>query len=80
MVERTTVQESAAAQDSSLQEIYIGFEKNDTAPRTGRKGRVIKDDPTKYPGKEDLGPLLGATGMLQRLSPQSLPAVHQPQH
>ncbi|GBF96556.1 hypothetical protein Rsub_09139 [Raphidocelis subcapitata] len=31
-------------------EIYLG------------KGRVIRDDPRKYPGKEDLGVLTGATG------------------
>jgi hypothetical protein len=30
--------------------------------RAGRKGRVIKDDPKKYPGKEDLGVFSGATG------------------
>jgi hypothetical protein len=45
-------------------EIYIGFPKGDYARPEGRKGRVIKDDPTKYPGKDDLGPFLGATGAL----------------
>mmetsp|Transcript_9321 Transcript_9321/g.19904 ORF Transcript_9321/g.19904 Transcript_9321/m.19904 type:complete len:243 (-) Transcript_9321:851-1579(-) len=44
------------------EEIYIGFPKNDYAPRAGRKGRVIRDDPKKYPGKDDIGPLLGAVG------------------
>jgi hypothetical protein len=28
----------------------------------GRKGRVIRDDPSKYPAKEDIGILPGATG------------------
>jgi hypothetical protein len=45
-------------------EIYIGFPKGDYARPEGRKGRVIKDDPTKYPAKDDLGPFLGATGAL----------------
>jgi len=34
----------------------------DYTPRAGRKGRFIKDDPTKYPSKEDLGVFSGATG------------------
>lgn len=34
-------------------EIYIGFEKGDYAPREGRVGRVIVDDPTKYPGRDN---------------------------
>lgn len=55
---------AAAAEDSNAQEIYLGFSKDDTAPREGRKGRVIKDDPSRYPAKEDLGPLTGATGWL----------------
>lgn len=42
--------------------IYIGFPKGDYAPRAGRQGRVIVDDPKKYPAKEDLGPFLGAVG------------------
>jgi len=33
-----------------------------TTTRAGRKGRVIKDDPRKYPTKEDLGIFSGATG------------------
>lgn len=55
----------AEAQTSSSEkgeEIYIGFAKGDYAPRAGRKGRVIKDDPRKYPGKEDVGIFSGATG------------------
>ncbi|KAF8067268.1 hypothetical protein HT031_002315 [Scenedesmus sp. PABB004] len=51
-----------AAGPAGGSEIYIGFEKGDFAPRAGRKGRVIVDDPTKYPGKEDVGFLPGATG------------------
>lgn len=31
-------------------DIYIG------------KGRYVKDDPKKYPAKDDLGPFMGATG------------------
>jgi hypothetical protein len=38
-----------AAQEG-LTDVYIG------------KGRFVKDDPRKYPGKDDLGPLMGATG------------------
>lgn len=30
--------------------------------RTGKKGRFIKDDPRKYPNKDNMGPLLGVTG------------------
>lgn len=36
---------------ASGEEIYIGFEKGDYAPRTGRKGRVVKDNPEKYPDR-----------------------------
>eukprot|EP00882_Tetradesmus_deserticola_P022125 GHRQ01024011.1.p2 GENE.GHRQ01024011.1~~GHRQ01024011.1.p2 ORF type:complete len:148 (+),score=50.09 GHRQ01024011.1:387-830(+) len=67
----TTIAESAdavaaaaPAEDAKAAAIYIGFAKGDYASREGRKGRVIRDDPTKYPAKEDLGPLLGATGAL----------------
>jgi hypothetical protein len=35
-------------------EIYIGFEKGDYAPRSGRKGRVIVDDPARYPTRTSL--------------------------
>ena len=31
----------------SGQEIYLGFDKSDTAPRKGRKGRVLTDDPSR---------------------------------
>jgi hypothetical protein len=60
----TTTQEVQAPQEGS-QEIYIGFPKGDYAPRTGRKGRFIKDDPKKYPAKENVGFLPGATGEQQ---------------
>lgn len=53
---------AAPASGNKEAEIYIGFSKGDTAPRSGRKGRVIKDDPSKYPSKEDLGLFSGATG------------------
>ena len=33
-------------------EIYIGFEKGDFAPREGRVGRVVIDDPKRYPGRD----------------------------
>lgn len=60
----TSTNKSAQAAD----EIYIGFQKGDYAPRTGRKGRVIRDDPSKYPAKEDVGFLPGATGRLLLLA------------
>lgn len=34
-------------------EIYIGFEKGDFAPREGRVGRVLVDDPDKYPRRDN---------------------------
>ena len=52
----------AAVANESEKEIYLGFEKTDTAPRAGRKGRVVKDDPRKYPGREDMGFFLGVVG------------------
>lgn len=63
VAERTEAAAAAApAEDDKLAEIYIGFPKGDYDRSEGRTGRVIKDDPAKYPKKEDLGPLLGATG------------------
>lgn len=61
---QTEVKPAEAQTSSSEQgeEIYIGFAKGDYAPRAGRKGRVIKDDPRKYPGKEDVGVFSGLTG------------------
>jgi hypothetical protein len=58
VVDRTV----AAPADGKAVDVYIGFPKGDFAPREGRKGRVIKDDPSKYPAKEDLGFFAGATG------------------
>ena len=42
--------------------VLIGFPKGDYARPPGRKGRVIKDDPSKYPDKEDAGPFTGVAG------------------
>jgi hypothetical protein len=52
----------AKADPSKNTEQYIGFEKGDYARPEGRKGRVIKDNPDKYPDKDNLGFFLGATG------------------
>ncbi|GBF88173.1 hypothetical protein Rsub_00885 [Raphidocelis subcapitata] len=52
----------AAAAKADGAEIYLGFPKDDYAPRSGRKGRFIQDDPAKYPAKESLGFFSGATG------------------
>jgi len=51
-VEAPTAEPTTVTQptDEGLSDVYIG------------KGRVIKDDPKKYPGKDNLGPFLGATG------------------
>ena len=40
----------------------LGFVKGDYAPREGRKGRVIVDDPSKYPGRDELGLVGGWAG------------------
>lgn len=56
------VQPTTSYGRTQQEEIYLGFPKNDHAPREGRKGRVIKDDPKKYPNREDLGPFIGAVG------------------
>lgn len=58
----TAAAPKAAASSDKRADIYIGFPKNDYAPRAGRKGRFITDDPSKYPAKEDLGFFAGATG------------------
>ncbi len=36
------------------EEIYLGFDKGDTTPRTGRKGRTIVDDAERYPSRSEL--------------------------
>ncbi|DBA99997.1 TPA: hypothetical protein ACH3X1_013864 [Trebouxia sp. C0004] len=41
--------------------IYLGFDKGDTR-KPGQAGRYIQDDPKKYPGKENMGPLSGVVG------------------
>lgn len=51
-----------SSQAGATTTMHAGFPKNDYAPRAGRKGRVIVDDPAKYPAKDNLGPFLGATG------------------
>ncbi|GAX75402.1 hypothetical protein CEUSTIGMA_g2846.t1 [Chlamydomonas eustigma] len=58
----SSVQEQKFVPKSGGDEIYLGFPKGDYAPREGRKGRVIKDDPKKYPDKENRGFFIGATG------------------
>lgn len=65
VVEEAQASARAAGKELTQQEvddIYLGFAKGDYGPREGRKGRFIKDNPRKYPKKEDLGPFLGATG------------------
>ncbi|PNW84918.1 hypothetical protein CHLRE_03g164000v5 [Chlamydomonas reinhardtii] len=43
--------------------VYIGFVKEEGfGNRDGKRGRIVVDDPRKYGGKEDLGPLPGVTG------------------
>ncbi len=59
---QTQVTEAETTQ-SNKAKIYIGHEKEDyEGRRTGKPGRFIEDDPTRYPGKEDIGFLAGATG------------------
>lgn len=47
-------EEDKAAAAKSGEEIYIGFDKSDGAPRKGRKGRVLNDDPSRYPARDEL--------------------------
>ncbi|KAG2499153.1 hypothetical protein HYH03_002735 [Edaphochlamys debaryana] len=43
--------------------IYVGFGKDELELRkSGVKGRIVVDDPRKYPNKEDIGPLSGVAG------------------
>ena len=37
----------------SQTEMYIGFDKSDTAPRKGRKGRLVQGNPEDYPDRTD---------------------------
>lgn len=50
----SSARKSVAVRAGKSDEIYIGFPKNDYSPREGRKGRVIKDDPAKYPDRDEL--------------------------
>lgn len=52
MAEKPTV--VAVKEEGSGELIYIGFEKGDYAPRTGRKGRFITADPSQYPDRTPL--------------------------
>eukprot|EP00884_Botryococcus_braunii_P003362 jgi/Botrbrau1/13026/Bobra.0389s0018.3 len=47
----STTSVQAAKSDTGSDDVYIGFEKGDYAPRIGRKGRFVKDDPSKYPDR-----------------------------
>jgi hypothetical protein len=49
-VEAPTAASTAAAAEDGLTDIYVG------------KGRYVKDDPKKYPAKDDMGPFIGAVG------------------
>jgi hypothetical protein len=54
---QVTATEAPTAQPTTqtpegVTDIYIG------------KGRYVKDDPKKYPAKDDLGPFMGATGAI----------------
>lgn len=47
---------STSRSASPQEEIYIGFTKDEGAlARAGRKGRVIRDDPRKYPTRDAFG-------------------------
>ena len=59
---RETKTAASTGSSDGAEEIYLGFDKYDTQPRAGRKGKVIKDDPRKYPAKEDMGFFLGVVG------------------
>ena len=47
-------QEEVDAARAAGEEIYIGFDKADTGPRQGRKGRTLMDDPSRYPDRDPL--------------------------
>jgi hypothetical protein len=58
-----TVAQPPVAEQKSKGKIYIGHKKDDYAGRReGKPGRFIEDDVSKYPGKEDVGFMAGATG------------------
>ena len=45
--------EDLKAAEEAGEEMYIGFDKKDTEPRKGRKGRVVKGRPEDYPERTD---------------------------
>lgn len=47
---KASEQDKQAAQQSG-EEVYIGFDKSDIGSRAGRKGRVVTDDPKRYPDR-----------------------------
>lgn len=53
---------SSASKSKGEDTIYVGFQKGDYDRSKGRKGRFIKDDPSKYPDKQSYGPFMGVTG------------------
>ena len=58
--------------------IYLGFDKSDTTPRTGRKGRTIVDDAERYPSRSELvGGRAGGEVGLQQFVEVAVP--HLPQ-
>lgn len=61
-VKQETREAQAAQGSGRKEEIYIGFPKGDYDRTPGRKGRVVKDDPAKYPGRESLGGLPSVVG------------------
>lgn len=82
-MEAPTASEAARNAEPAAQQgddIYIGFAKGDYAPRAGRKGRFIKDDPRKYPAKEDLGFFAGATGGCRSMGAVGLAPLPGNQH
>lgn len=49
---KASKEEIEAARGSEV-EMYIGFDKADTEPRKGRKGRLVKGNPEDYPDRTD---------------------------
>ncbi len=50
------MKETTTSTSGPAEEIYIGFVKEEGfGSREGRKGRVIKDDPRKYPSRDAFG-------------------------
>lgn len=57
----TVTEKDVKAESGEVADVYLGFDKYDF-DRAGRKGKIIKDNPKKYPNKEDMGFFLGVTG------------------